>query len=111
MASVERRRAAGPLRAGPGARLPPARDAALPAVAYFHGGGWAVGSIDSFDGVARRLAAASGAAVVSVGYSLAPEHPFPAPVEEGLAVVARPSPATAAASRSPATAPAVTSPP
>jgi len=65
----------------------PRRDAVLPVVAYFHGGGWAVGSIDSFDAVARRLAAASGAAVVSVGYRLAPEHPFPAPVEEGLVVV------------------------
>ena len=65
----------------------PRSDAVLPVVAYFHGGGWAVGSIDSFDSVARRLAAASGAAVVSVGYRLAPEHPFPAPVEEGLAVV------------------------
>ena len=65
----------------------PRSGAVLPVVAYFHGGGWAVGSIDSFDSVARRLAAASGAAVVSVGYRLAPEHPFPAPVEEGLAVV------------------------
>ena len=81
---------AGPLRPDPGARLPPGpRRARCPAIAYFHGGGWTVGSIDSFDGVARRLAAASGSLVVSVGYRLAPEHPFPAPVEEGLAVRAR----------------------
>ena len=46
----------------------------------------AVGSIGSFDSVARRLAAAPGAAVVSVGHRLAPEHPFRAPLEEGLAV-------------------------
>ncbi|HET6859401.1 MAG TPA: alpha/beta hydrolase [Streptomyces sp.] len=65
----------------------PRSDAVLPVVAYFHGGGWAVGSIDSFDSVARRLAAASGAAVVSVGYRLAPEHPFPAPVEDCYAAL------------------------
>ena len=48
------------------------------AVAYFHGGGWVVGSIDSFDTACRALANACGAMVVSVGYRLAPEHPFPA---------------------------------
>src|SRR5215218_9784850 len=50
-------------------------------VAYFHGGGWAVGSIDSFDTVCRALANASGAVVASVGYRLAPEDPFPAALE------------------------------
>src|SRR6478672_7048141 len=43
----------------------PSADPGLPVVAYLHGGGWAVGSIASFDGVARTLAAASGALVVS----------------------------------------------
>jgi acetyl esterase len=51
-------------------------------VAYFHGGGWVVGSIDSFDTACRALANASGATVVSVGYRLAPEHPFPAGLED-----------------------------
>jgi acetyl esterase len=51
-------------------------------VAYFHGGGWAVGSIDSFDTVCRALANESGAIVASVGYRLAPEHPFPAALED-----------------------------
>jgi len=51
-------------------------------VAYFHGGGWAVGSIESFDSVCRALANASGAIVASVGYRLAPEHPFPAALED-----------------------------
>jgi acetyl esterase/lipase len=55
------------------------------AVAYFHGGGWVVGSIDSFDTTCRALANASGATVVSVGYRLAPEHPFPAAVEDCVA--------------------------
>jgi acetyl esterase len=45
-------------------------------VAYFHGGGWVVGSIESVDTTCRALANASGAIVVSVGYRLAPEHPF-----------------------------------
>jgi acetyl esterase len=55
-------------------------------VAYFHGGGWVVGSIDSFDTACRALANASGATLVSVGYRLAPEHPFPAGLEDCTAV-------------------------
>jgi len=54
-------------------------------VAYLHGGGWAIGSLDSFDGICRALANASGATVASVGYRLAPEHPFPAGLEDCLA--------------------------
>jgi acetyl esterase len=65
----------------------PVSGAALPVVAYLHGGGWTVGSIASFDAVARRLAVASGALVVSVGYRLAPEHPFPVPVDETVAAL------------------------
>ena len=60
---------------------------------YFHGGGWVVGDIDSHDGTCRFIARHSGCAVVSVDYRLAPEHPFPAPVDDALAafrdVVAR----------------------
>jgi acetyl esterase len=55
-------------------------------IAYFHGGGWVVGSIDSFDTACRALANASGAKVASVGYRLAPEHPFPAALEDCAAV-------------------------
>jgi len=54
-------------------------------IAYFHGGGWVVGSIDSFDTACRALANASGATVASVGYRLAPEHPFPAALEDCVA--------------------------
>ena len=54
-------------------------------VVYFHGGGWTVGSLDSHDQTCRFLAAESGAAVLSVAYRLAPEHPFPAPLEDALA--------------------------
>lgn len=49
---------------------------------YLHGGGWVLGDIDGYDTLARQLAAKSGAAVVLVNYRKAPEHPFPAPVED-----------------------------
>jgi acetyl esterase len=55
-------------------------------VVYFHGGGFVIGSIDIMDGVAREIAQQSGAAVVSVGYRLAPEHPFPAGLDDCEAV-------------------------
>jgi acetyl esterase len=55
------------------------------AIAYFHGGGWVVGSLDSFDTSCRALANAAGAVVASVGYRLAPEHPFPAALEDCVA--------------------------
>jgi acetyl esterase len=54
-------------------------------ISYFHGGGWVVGSIESFDTACRGLANASGAIVGSVGYRLAPEHPFPAALEDCVA--------------------------
>jgi acetyl esterase len=54
-------------------------------VVYLHGGGWAVGSIDSYDTACRALANAAGHAVASVGYRLAPEHPFPAGLDDTLA--------------------------
>jgi acetyl esterase len=59
------------------------------AIVYLHGGGWVVGSVASHDHVTRILANASGARVVAVDYRLAPEHPFPAAVDDaeaGLAV-------------------------
>ena len=76
-----------------------------------------IGSVDVYDTVTRRLANAANAIVVSVDYRLAPEHPYPAPLDDcwtALAVGreerARRSRATRAGSRSPATAPAATSP-
>ena len=65
----------------------PAGETPLPVIAYLHGGGWMIGSIDSFDTVARALANASGAIVASVGYRLAPEDPFPAGLEDCLCAV------------------------
>ena len=51
-------------------------------VVYFHGGGFCIGSIGLMDNVARELAHCSGAAVVSVEYRLAPEHPYPAGLDD-----------------------------
>jgi acetyl esterase len=55
-------------------------------VAYFHGGGWMLGTLDSVDAVCRALANAAHARVVSVDYRLAPEHRYPAAVDDALAV-------------------------
>jgi acetyl esterase/lipase len=55
-------------------------------VAYFHGGGWVLGTLDSVDAVCRALAVAAGARVVSVDYRLAPEHRYPAALHDALAV-------------------------
>lgn len=49
---------------------------------YFHGGGWTLGALDDFDALVRTLAHRSGSAVFSVDYRLAPEHPFPAALED-----------------------------
>jgi acetyl esterase/lipase len=54
---------------------------------YFHGGGGIFGSIDTHDGLARMLANASGCCVISVEYRLAPEHGFPAGVEDACAAL------------------------
>ncbi|MBU2669461.1 alpha/beta hydrolase [Actinoplanes bogorensis] len=53
-----------------------------PVFVYAHGGGWSYGSIETVDRVCRRIADRSGCAVLSVGYRLAPEHVFPAALED-----------------------------
>jgi acetyl esterase len=59
----------------------------LDVIVFFHGGGWTVGDLDTADGGARALASALDSRVVSVDYRLAPENPFPAAFEDGLAVL------------------------
>lgn len=54
----------------------------LPVVVFYHGGGWAIGDLDTHDHVARAHAVGARAIVVSVDYRLAPEHPFPAGIED-----------------------------
>ena len=58
---------------------------ALPGLVYFHGGGMVAGSLETHDGICRALTAASRCRLLSVDYRLAPEHPFPAAVEDALA--------------------------
>ncbi|OWJ77264.1 alpha/beta hydrolase [Haematobacter genomosp. 1] len=57
----------------------------LPAILFLHGGGWVIGGLASHDPLCRFLAQASGAAVFAVDYRLAPEHPFPTPLEDAEA--------------------------
>lgn len=54
---------------------------------YCHAGGWVIGDLDTGDALCRRLAAAAGCEIVSVGYRLAPEHSFPAPLDDLWAVL------------------------
>ena len=57
----------------------------LPALVYFHGGGWVIGNIETHDVLCRQLCQASGCAVFSVDYRLAPEHVFPGAFDDALA--------------------------
>jgi acetyl esterase/lipase len=75
---------------GPAGELPvrvytPDGSPPFPIVVFFHGGGWVVGTLDTYDPLCRALAAATPAVVVSVDYRLAPEHRWPAAVEDAYA--------------------------
>ncbi len=78
---------------GPGGTLavrvyrPHSAHAVLPALVFFHGGGWVVGDLDTHDHVCRHLAFAGDVVVIAIDYRLAPEHPFPAAVEDAIAAV------------------------
>ena len=102
--SVEQRRA-GYLAladlAGPGPDLPRVEDITIAGVPcrlfapenpcgvllFFHGGGFVIGDLDTHDEPCRQVALESGATVISVDYRLAPEHPFPACIDDGWAVL------------------------
>ena len=59
----------------------------VPLVVYFHGGGWVFGDLATHDRACRRLASAAGVSVLAVHYRRAPEHPWPAALEDALAVL------------------------
>lgn len=64
---------------------PPGVDAAAPTLLYFHGGGYGMGSLSTIRALVSQLAVATSARVLSVGYRLAPEHPWPAAVDDAVA--------------------------
>ncbi len=79
---------------GPAAAIPiriywpptdPDRSAAPPVVLFFHGGGFVMGDLDTHDGSCRQHAVGADAVIVSVAYRLAPEHPYPAAIEDAWA--------------------------
>jgi acetyl esterase len=75
---------------GPGGDLSvriyrPDGEAPFPTIVFFHGGGFVVGSLDSHDLLCRHLASETECVVMAVDYRLAPEHPFPAAVEDAYA--------------------------
>ncbi len=65
----------------------PKTERRLPGLVFFHGGGWVIGSIETHDGLCRKLANVAECAVFSVEYRLAPEHPFPAAAEDAIAAL------------------------
>ncbi|WP_291861190.1 alpha/beta hydrolase [Bradyrhizobium sp.] len=64
---------------------PRTNDGLAPALVFFHGGGWVIGDLDSHDVVCRKLADEGRLLVISVDYRLAPEHKFPAAVDDAIA--------------------------
>lgn len=60
----------------------------LPLIVFFHGGGWIVNDLDTHDRLCVQFAVESSCAVLSVDFRCAPEHPYPAPLEDGYAAVA-----------------------
>jgi acetyl esterase len=68
--------------------LPPGESAARPVVVYTHGGGWVIGEVATVDPFCRLLSAAADVIIVSVEYRLAPEHPYPAALDDTLSAFA-----------------------
>jgi acetyl esterase len=66
----------------------PASETQLPLLVFLHGGGWMLGDLETHDAMHRHLAARAGCAVLAVGYRLAPEHPFPAGLDDATTAFA-----------------------
>jgi acetyl esterase len=86
--AVEDRALPGPAGAIPVRIYRPVGSGPFPLLAYFHGGGFVLGDLDGYDARCRRLTNRAGCIVVSVAYRLAPEHPFPAAVDDAYAATA-----------------------
>ncbi|WP_336951482.1 alpha/beta hydrolase [Sphingobium aromaticivastans] len=67
-------------------RTPATRQAPGPCILFFHGGGWVIGDLDTHDSICQHLVLETGLPLIAVDYRLAPEHPFPAAVEDSLDV-------------------------
>jgi acetyl esterase len=87
MAAVQDRTVPGPAGPIPVRVYDPTGEAGAPMVVFLHGGGFVMGSLDGHDPVCRELATRVGCVVVSVDYRLAPEHPYPAGLDDATAVV------------------------
>ena len=87
LASVEDRQIPGPVGPLPVRIYRPAGDEPKPIVVFFHGGGWVLGSLETHDHVARKLADDIDAVVVSVDYRMGPEDRFPAAVDDSFAAL------------------------
>jgi len=77
---------------GPGGEIPirvywPTEEGSLPVLVFYHGGGWVTGNLDTSDNLCRMLSSRAPAVVVSVDYRLAPEHCFPAAVDDSYAAL------------------------
>ena len=59
----------------------------MPALIYYHGGGWVIGNIDTHDGLCRMMANEGGFRVISVDYRLGPEHKYPAAIDDSFAAL------------------------
>ncbi|HYE50096.1 MAG TPA: alpha/beta hydrolase [Azospirillaceae bacterium] len=86
VAGVEQRTVDGPGGPVPVRIYTPEGDGPFPVIVYWHGGGWVLADLDTYDATPRALANAVGAVVVSAHYRQAPEHPFPAAHEDAFAV-------------------------
>src|SRR5262249_3051423 len=85
LARIENIRIPGPAGEIPARVYAPTIGGALPAVAYFHGGGWIQGDLETHHGLCARLAKHAGVLVIAIDYRLAPEHKFPSAVDDCLA--------------------------
>ncbi|UCE55842.1 MAG: alpha/beta hydrolase [Desulfobacterales bacterium] len=84
---VEDRKITGPDSEVPVRLYYPEGDPPFPILVYFHGGGWVIGNLETHHAVCHALSKVSGCLVVAVDYRLAPEHPYPAQVEDAYAAI------------------------